>query len=91
MFYYYGKQAVIDILSYKLFITKKIDKNLVNLVEVYKSKVLPTMPVGAKILISKYKIPEGKTLGNKLKLIEEEWVNNDFKLTEKQIDEIINY
>ena len=49
------------------------------------------MPVGAKILISKYKIPEGKTLGNKLKLIEEEWVNNDFKLTEKQIDEIINY
>ena len=40
--------------------------------------------------MEKYHIPEGKTLGNKLKLIEEEWVNNNFQLTEKQINKIIN-
>ena len=48
------------------------------------------MPIGAKILMSKYNIPEGKTLGNKLKLIEDEWVKNNFKLSEKQIDKIVN-
>ena len=40
--------------------------------------------------MEKYQIPEGKILGNKLKDIEEEWVNNDFKLSEKQIGKIIN-
>jgi poly(A) polymerase len=33
---------------------------------------------------------EGKNLGIKLKNIEEEWVNNNFKLSEKQIDKIVN-
>ena len=42
------------------------------------------------MLIQKYGIPEGKTLGNKLKIIEEEWVNNNFQLSEKQINKIIN-
>ncbi len=90
IFYFHGKQAVIDILSYRLFITKKIDKKLVEMIEIFKFKVLPTMPVGAKVLMSKYNIPEGKALGSKLRLIEEEWVNNNFKLSQKQIDKIIN-
>ena len=90
IFYFHGKQAVIDILNYKLFINKKIDQKLVNTIEVFKSKVLQTMPIGAKILMTKYNITEGKTLGNKLKLIEDEWVNNNFKLSEKQIDKIVN-
>ena len=48
------------------------------------------MPVGAKVLMEKYEFPEGKDLGNKLKIIEEEWVNNNFQLTEKQVNKIIN-
>jgi poly(A) polymerase len=90
IFYFQGKQALIDILSYRLFVTKKVDQKLVDIIEIFKSKVLPTMPIGAKILMSKYKIPEGKTLGNKLKLIEEEWVDNNFKLSENQIEKIVN-
>ena len=89
-FYFYGKQAVIDILSYRLFYLKKIDKKLLNFIDIFKSKVLPTMPVGAKILMEKYDIPEGKKLGNKLKMIEEEWVNNNFQLSTKQINKIVN-
>ena len=48
------------------------------------------MPINAKFLIEKYQIPEGKDLGTKLKNIEEEWVNNNFKLSQNQIDKIIN-
>ncbi|MDA9678319.1 CCA tRNA nucleotidyltransferase [Candidatus Pelagibacter sp.] len=89
-FYFHGKQAVIDVLSYRLFYLKKLDKKLLNYLNIYKSKVPPTMPVGAKILMEKYNIPEGKNLGNKLKMIEEEWVNNNFQLTTKQLNKIIN-
>ena len=48
------------------------------------------MPFNAKRLMSNYNIPEGKILGNKLRMIEEEWVNNNFKLSDKQISKIIS-
>jgi len=90
-FYFYGKEAVIDVLSYRLFFQKIIDKKLLNFIKLFQSKILPTMPIGAKTLMEKYDIPEGKNLGNKLKLIEEEWVNNNFQLSSKQIERIINH
>ena len=91
LFYFEGKQSLIDVLSFKLFISKKIDKKLLNLIYYYKSKDPPILPVNAKILMEKYNIPEGKNLGNKLKTIEEEWLNNNFKITEKQISKIVNF
>jgi poly(A) polymerase len=89
IFYYNGKQAVIDIINFKLFKSNKVEKNLINLMEVYKDKVKPTMPIGANILMSKYNVPEGKTLGNKLKMLEELWVQNGFQISDKQIQKII--
>ena len=90
LFYYEGEQAVNDIINFKLFISKKIDNRLVNLLETYKSKTIPIMPVSANKLISEFNIPEGKTLGNKLKIIESKWVENNFKLSEKEINKIIS-
>jgi poly(A) polymerase len=90
-FYFHGKEAVIDILSYRIFFLKKVDKKLLNFINIFKSKVLPTMPVGAKVLMEKYDIQEGEILGKKLKIIEEEWVNNNFQLSEKQISKIIKH
>jgi poly(A) polymerase len=89
VFYFNGRQAVIDIVSFKLFTSKKVEKKLINLIEVYKDKILPTMPIGANILMSKFNIPEGKILGNKLKMIEEMWVQNGFQISDKQIQKII--
>tara|TARA_Y100000591_G_scaffold319499_1_gene331631 strand:+ start:33 stop:1307 length:1275 start_codon:yes stop_codon:yes gene_type:complete len=89
LFYYEGEQAVKDIINFKLFISKKIDNKLVSLLETYKSKTIPIMPVSAKKLISEFNIPEGKTLGNKLKAIENKWVENNFKLSDKEISKII--
>ena len=89
IFYFNGKQAVIDIINFKLFKSNKVEKNLIKLIEVYKDKIKPTMPVGANILMSKYNIPEGKILGKKLKSIEELWVQNGFQISDKQIQKII--
>ena len=90
IFYFSGKQAVLDVIGYKLFSSNKVDKDLMNLLDKFKNKDFPTMPVGAKILIDKYGISEGKNLGKKLKIIEEEWVNNNFQISENRIEKIIN-
>ena len=90
IFYYDGKQAVIDILNFNFIKSKQFDKIFKELIELYKNKSIPTMPIGADVLMTKYKILEGKQLGTKLKMIEEEWVKNNFQISEKQIDSIIN-
>ena len=90
IFYYDGKQAVCDILNYHLIKSKKIEKNLMDLIHLYKKKSIPKMPIGADTLMTKFKIPEGKQLGTKLKTIEEEWVKNNFKISDKQITYIVN-
>ncbi len=88
IFYFNGRQAVTDIISFKLFISKKLEKKLLKLLDYYNNKTLPTLPVGANILMSKYNIPEGKVLGNKLKMIEEIWVQNGFQISDKQVQKI---
>ncbi len=90
IFYYNGKQAVLDILNFKIIKLKKIDENLVKLSKIYSNKSVPTMPIGADVLMTKYKIPEGKQLGVKLKLLEEYWVKNNFQISNQQIENIIN-
>ena len=88
--YYNGKQAVLDILNYKIIKSKKSDKELIDLQELFRRKTLPNLPIEASLLMSKYKIPEGKQLGIMLKLIEEEWVKNNFKISDKKIESIVN-
>ena len=88
-FYYEGNQAVLDILRFKAIKSKKIDKSLIELIEYYKNKPIPKMPIGAELLMQKYKIPEGKQLGVKLKKIEVEWVKNNFTISDKQVENII--
>ena len=90
IFYYKGKEALIDILYFKLFKSKKFDNHLIELTKLFKEKSIPIMPIKANILMSKYKIPEGKILGNKLKLIEDIWVKNNFKISDNEVDNIIN-
>ena len=90
LFYYEGREAVNDILSFKLFMSKRVDNRLINLLENYKSKTIPSMPISAKKLMLDYDIPEGKILGDKLKIIEGQWVDNDFKISEDQISKIVS-
>jgi len=48
------------------------------------------MPIKADILMEKYNIPEGKELGNKIKMIEKIWTDNNFKISDKEVQKIIN-
>ncbi|MDB3982884.1 CCA tRNA nucleotidyltransferase [Candidatus Pelagibacter sp.] len=89
IFYFNGKQTVLDIINFKLFTSIKVEKKLLKLIETYKDQIIPTLPIGANMLMTKYNIPEGKILGSKLKLIEETWVQNSFQISEKQIQKIV--
>ena len=40
-------------------------------------------------LMEKYNI-QGRILGEKLKLIEGEWVKNNFKISDQEVDSIVN-
>ena len=88
IFYFNGKQAVCDIINFKLFTSSKVEKKLIKLMKTYQDKVIPAMPVEANLLMNKYDIPEGKKLGSKLKMIEEIWVNNNFNISDKQVEKI---
>jgi len=90
IFYYSGKQAIIDILNYQIIKSKKIDNNLIELLSFYRKKSVPKMPIGADILMKQFQISEGRKLGEKLKMIEDEWVKNNFQISEKQIHLIMN-
>ncbi len=90
IFYYNGKQAVLDILIFYLFRTKKSHQDISNLIKLYKLKDIPLMPIKAELLMTKYRVREGKNLGIKLKLIEKEWVKNNFKISSQQLENIIN-
>ena len=89
-FYYNGKQAVTDILKFKLIKSKKNLKIYEELIKLFETKSKPIMPINADMLMTKYKIPEGKELGDKLKLIENEWVNNNFQISDTKLENIIN-
>ena len=90
VFYYQGKEAVLDILNYRKVKSKKEANLLKELSNYYEDKEAPIMPINANLLMKRYEIPQGKQLGEKLKVIEEEWVNNDFKISDKEVDNIIN-
>jgi poly(A) polymerase len=73
-----------------MFRSKKIDKKIASFIVSFKDKEMPLLPINAKTLIEKYSIPEGRKLGVVLKKIEEKWIDNDFELSEKEIQKTIN-
>ena len=79
-----------DVIYFKIFRSNKVDTKLVEMIENYQQKVLPLLPLRAITLMTKYNLPEGKELGHKLKMIEELWVDNNFKISEKEVLKIVN-
>ena len=87
--YFDGKESVLDILNFKILTNKKIDQKIIDLKNMLKNKDLPKFPIETKNLMQEYDLVEGKTLGKKLKLLEEFWVNNEFNISKDQINRII--
>ena len=89
IFYFNGREALLDILYFKIFKSKKVDNKLIKLIEIFKKKEMPVMPFKASTLMEKYQVPEGRELGQKLKEIEEVWTSNDFKISDKEVQKIV--
>ena len=87
--YYHNKQSLRDLLYFEIFRSKNINKKLVNLIDFFEDKEAPIFPIKAKNIMEKYNISEGKLLGIKLKKIEEKWINNDFKVSEKEVAQVL--
>jgi len=90
IFYFNGREALMDVIYFKIFKSSKVDNRLIKLIEIYKEKEVPVMPLKANILMEKYRVPEGRELGKKLKAIEEVWSNNNFQISEKEIQKIVS-
>jgi len=87
--YYNGKDYLIDLINFKIFQNKKLDKDLVKLKTFFNNQEVPKLEINAKILIEKFNYKEGKELGNKLKEIEEFWIENSFKISDQELNKII--
>ena len=81
---------MLDLLYFQIFKSKKIDQKIINFIEYFYDKEPPLLPLRAITLMTKYNIPEGKKLGEKLKKIENRWVDNNFKISETEVQKIIN-
>ena len=84
-----GKENLIDILDYKILTTKKNKDYFVDLKKYFVEFNIPVMPVKAKDLIEKFNLKEGRLLGSILKEIEDHWLNNNFKISNDKIEDIV--
>ncbi len=89
IFYYHGRNSLDDMINFQICRFKSVDKKLIKLKYFFQQKNRPIFPVNAKILIEKYKFKEGKVLGQKLKEIENIWVNNEFKISQNEIEKVV--
>ena len=88
--YFNGREAIMDVIYFKIFKSIKIDNRLLKIIEIYKDKKIPIMPFKANILMEKYNISEGKELGVKLKKLEEAWINNNFQISDNEVRKILD-
>ncbi len=84
-----GKENLIDILDFKILTSKKNKDIFIELKKYFIKFEIPVMPIKAKDLIERFDLKEGKLLGSILREIEEQWLNNNFKISNNQIEGII--
>ena len=86
VFYYQGKPYLLDAIDFKLFISNKKNNKLLELKKYFENLEKPKFPIKAKIMMEKYNLKEGKELGQKLKSLENLWVENNFNISEKEVE-----
>ena len=90
IYYYNGISYIEDLIDFKIFNSKKINKNLIELKQLYIKMPKPVFPIKAGYLINDFKLKEGKNLGEKLRILEEIWIDNEFEISKKEIIKAIN-
>ncbi len=85
----HGKENLIDILDFKILTSLKNKNIFIDLKNFFTNFEIPVMPVKAKDLKDKFNLKEGKLLGSILNEIEEQWTNNNFEISNDQIEIIV--
>ena len=88
IFYFYGKLFLEDMIDFYLLSINNNNKKLIDFKKYFEKLEKPKFPIKTKVIMEKYNIKEGKELGKKLKYLENLWVENNFKITDKEIDKI---
>ena len=86
VFYYQGKPYLLDAIDFKLFISNKKNSKLLELKKYFENLDKPKFPIKAKVMMEKYNLKEGKEFGQKLKSLENLWVENNFNISEKEVE-----
>ena len=86
IFYFNEKSDVLDLIDFELLKSKKNKKKLIELKNYFIKTEKPVFPVKAKNIMEKFDLKEGRELGQKLKYLEDLWVNNSFNISEKEIE-----
>ena len=86
IFYFNEKSDVLDLIDFELFKSKKNKKKLIELKNYFIKNEKPVFPVKAKNIMEKFDLKEGRELGQKLKYLEDLWVNNSFNISDKEIE-----
>ena len=85
-----GKKSLMDLINFSILRSKKDDdKKLIKLKDFFNNQSPPIFPIKARELIGKYNLKEGRELGQKLRQIENLWIENDFKIQQKDIEKIV--
>ena len=88
--YYYDSLYLEDLIDFKIFKSKSRYTNLIELKKIILESNKPIFPIKTKKLMEDYKLIEGKELGIKIKELENIWINNNFKISEEEIEKTIN-
>ena len=86
IFYFNEKSDVLDLIDFELLKSKKNKKKLIELKNYFIKTEKPVFPVKAKNIMEKFNLKEGRELGQKLKYLEDLWVNNSFNISDKEIE-----
>ena len=90
LIYFSDRSSVEDLLLFSLCINKKMNKlNIEKLMTFINTCKIPKFPISGEYL-KKYGYTTGKTLGAKLKFLEDRWIKNNFTIDENEIKKSLN-
>ena len=88
--YLSDKLSVIELLIFLIFVNPEKISNIENLIDYIKEKTIPEFPINGKFLKEEFNFLEGKQLGDALKKLEKQWIDNGFKIDKGNVKSLLN-
>ena len=88
--YLSDKSSVIELLIFLIFVNPEKISNIENLIDYIKEKTIPEFPINGKFLKEEFNFLEGKQLGDALKKLEKQWIDDGFKIDKGNVKSLLN-